>query len=528
MPLLKYIERLDEAKRVQLVGNDTDDVKHAAFPKKSVVHAGLFGAGIPKEREQEAWAKAMAETADGTRRHAIYVHIPFCQTKCIYCGFYQNASKQETEDRYIDCLLAEMERERGSRQMETAKIDAVFFGGGTPTSLSAKNAARLLSSVQAYFRLAEDAEVTMEGRIHDLVPEKIETWLANGVNRISLGVQSFDTETRRRVGRIDAKEEVLRRLELLRRYDVTIICDLIYGLPGQTREIWMEDVRTLLTAPVDGMDLYQLNVFQGGDLARALQAGRVPACADIGGQADYYAEARDFLLQAGFERLSLCHWRRSARERSRYNTLAKTGAVVHPYGCGAGGNVAGLAFMQEREIAPYEAAVRAGKKPVMMMGRQVEEPLRSISDAIIADLEKGFVDFQALVRRDERLSGLSYILELWRGRRLMRESLGMYRLTEDGEFWYVTMTQSLVECAQALLAKESGETLTGAEGEDDLARALAELLPEASQEALRRIAGNIPAHVQKMIQSASRESLQSMLAGMPPAMRDSMLRMAER
>ena len=86
-------------------------------------------------------------------------------------------------------------------------------------------------------------------------------------------MQSFDTSLRRRVGRIDAREEVLRRLELLKSYDVTVIVDLIYGLPGQTKELWLEDIKTLLATDVDGMDLYQLNIFPGGDLDKALQSG---------------------------------------------------------------------------------------------------------------------------------------------------------------------------------------------------------------------------------------------------------------
>ncbi|WP_303104511.1 radical SAM protein [uncultured Mitsuokella sp.] len=236
--------------------------------------------------------------------------MPFCQTKCLYCAFYQQASRQQAEDAYVEALLKEIAHDAKLEQIRTATIDSVFFGGGTPTSLSPANAGRLLAAVREQFHLAPDAEVTMEGRVHDLVPEKIEAWLVGGVNRISLGVQSFDTALRRRVGRIDAREEVLRRLALLRREDVTIIADLIYGLPGQDLASWLADIRTLAEADVDGMDLYQLNIFPGSDLEKALRTGRVLACADLAGQADLYLAARDQLLAEGTERLSFFHWRR--------------------------------------------------------------------------------------------------------------------------------------------------------------------------------------------------------------------------
>lgn len=231
----------------------------------------------------EAYLTGLPQPADLSNQHAVYIHIPFCQTRCLYCGFYQNAS-------------------------------------------------RLLEMIQRSFSLVPDCEITLEGRVHDLVPEKIEAWLSHGVNRISLGGQSFDTVLRQRVGRIDSREEVLKRLALLKKYDVTVIVDLIYGLPGQTMATWMEDVRTLALADVDGMDLYQLNVFPNGPLDKAVANGSVPPCATVAEQADMYVAARDYLLDNGVERLSLCHFRRSKRERSLYNTLAKTGAGRFSYG----------------------------------------------------------------------------------------------------------------------------------------------------------------------------------------------------
>ena len=310
MKLEAYLTGLSQEKRQTLLGRDTEDSLNQAFSHKGVVHAGLIGEAIMPARQQQVWQAAMQQPADLSNQHAVYIHIPFCQTRCLYCGFYQNASRQEVEDAYVDDLLAEIEAEADSIQLRETPIKAVFIGGGTPTSLSAENASRLLDAIQRSFSLVSDCEVTLEGRVHDLVPEKIEAWLSHGVNRISLGVQSFDTVLRQRVGRIDSREEVLKRLELLKSYDVTVIVDLIYGLPGQTMEIWMDDVKTLALADVDGMDLYQLNVFPNGPLDKAVANGSVPPCATIAEQADMYVAARDYLLDSGVERLSLCHFRR--------------------------------------------------------------------------------------------------------------------------------------------------------------------------------------------------------------------------
>lgn len=526
MNLEKYIEGLAPDKRAVLLGNDATDPLHGAFGSKRVVHAGLMGEPIPGAEQQLCYGAALQKTPDMARQHVVYIHIPFCQTRCLYCGFYQNASKQSVEDVYVTSLIREIEAEAKSPQMGNTVIDCVFLGGGTPTSLSAANAARLLQAVRASFNLSQTCELTLEGRIHDVVPEKIDVWLENGVNRISLGVQSFDTTLRRRIGRLDTREEVLKRLALLKSYDVTVIVDLIYGLPGQTMELWLEDVKALALADVDGMDLYQLNIFPGGALDKAVKAGKVPPCADIAGQADMYIAARDYLLSQGVERLSLCHWRRNKRERSLYNTMAKAGADVYAFGCGAGGHFAGISWMNERVLADYLALQDKGLKPIMMAGHQVTKKLGLVADKIISDLEKGLVDFRGLLVMDNRLEELENVLALWQKRGLVQEDVGIYRLTKAGEFWYVSLSQSLVECAQVLwddhTPEAPAEEING-KTSDALDEVLAEMLPDSTFESRAKMLQKMPVAIRMMLRKASKDSLRSMLASMPMSMRKKML-----
>ena len=167
-----------------------------------------------------------------------------------------------------------------SPRLSSAPIQAVFIGGGTPTSLSPENAGRLLSTIQRCLPLANDYELTFEGRVHDLVPEKMDVWFRNGVNRMSLGVQSFDTKVRQAVGRIDDGETVFSHLQELLSYNqCAVVIDLMYGLPYQTMDVWHKDVETLVESGIDGADLYQLNVFEHSDLNLAIQRGKLPPAA---------------------------------------------------------------------------------------------------------------------------------------------------------------------------------------------------------------------------------------------------------
>lgn len=189
-----------------------------------------------------------------------------------------------------------------SPRLSSAPIQAVFIGGGTPTSLSPENAGRLLSTIQRCLPLANDYELTFEGRVHDLVPEKMDVWFRNGVNRMSLGVQSFDTKVRQAVGRIDDGETVFSHLQELLSYNqCAVVIDLMYGLPYQTMDVWHKDVETLVESGIDGADLYQLNVFEHSDLNLAIQRGKLPPAAPTQVQSAMFSFGKNYLDAQGYK-----------------------------------------------------------------------------------------------------------------------------------------------------------------------------------------------------------------------------------
>lgn len=191
MTLQQLYEQTPPQQRALQFGIVGNDALTGAFPQKRVVHAGLQGSLVSPRESQQIWQDLMAQAPTGKEVQTAYIHIPFCKTKCLYCGFFQNGMDQSVEDEYIRCLVQELRQAAKARRLRDSLIHAVFIGGGTPTSLSADNAARLLGAVRDCLPLANDYELTLEGRVHDLEPEKIDTWLAYGVNRISLGVQSL-------------------------------------------------------------------------------------------------------------------------------------------------------------------------------------------------------------------------------------------------------------------------------------------------------------------------------------------------
>lgn len=450
MLLKELIAELSPTEREFLLGLEGVNPLTHGFFRKRVVHAGLNGKMVNSRDAAGIWDTILNSKPKKKQAETAYIHIPFCKTKCLYCGFFQNGSQQKVEDAYIDRLIKEMESEMDKPRLKDTLISTVFIGGGTPTSLSPANAKRLLETIKKCLPLTNDYELTLEGRIHDLVPEKMDIWMKGGVNRMSLGVQSFNTEVRQKLGRLDDEETIIKNLTALHDYQqCAVVIDLIFGLPGQTAEVWEHDLECLTAAPIDGADLYQLNVFEGSDLNKAIASGKIGKAATTAEQAEMFAFAHKYLTQRAYKRLSICHWAKNSRERSMYNSMAKAGTPMFCYGCGAGGTLNGYAAMNQRALPAYNALIDSGKKPIMALIQ--ENPLSHITRLVTASLECGALDIKKLAAFDSRLSELDWLYKLWEKRGFVRYNGYQYELTLAGQFWQINITQSTLECIQSLL-----------------------------------------------------------------------------
>ena len=465
MSLASFFESIPEKQRNLQLGLECDNPMSGAFPHKRVVHAGLNGTLVSPKETQAVWDTLMNGTPKTGEMQCAYIHIPFCKTKCTYCGFFQNGTSQNVEDQYIDGLVSELKLASERPRLKDGLIHALFIGGGTPTSLSPSNSERLLKAIKEYLPLANDYELTLEGRIHDLIPENLDVWMANGVNRMSIGIQSFNTEVRQMVGRLDTKETVLERLAALKAYgQCSVVIDLIYGLPGQTMEVWEQDLADLVSSGVDGADLYQLNVFDGSDLNKDIANGKVPAAATTAMQGDMFEFGRKYLDERSYRRLSAAHWSANNRERSLYNILAKAGVPMFPFGSGAGGNVDGYGMMLHRALKPYEDMVSRGEKPFMALMKQSD--LQSVVNQVVSQLEQGFLNIMSLVTLDPRLEELNWLYKLWEERGLVAYNGLLYKLTAAGEFWTVNLTQSTLEAVEYIMTSKNSFAMEAVAAQD--------------------------------------------------------------
>lgn len=421
-------------------GNPLED----AFPRKLAIHAGFGGVPVKREEMNERLEEMLSMPRTG--KTAAYIHVPFCETHCLYCGFYTKAYGPEESARYTDTLLRKLALWRDTPMVRSGPVHCVYIGGGTPTSLEADDLRRLLRGIREALPLANDCEITVEGRIHNFGPDKMDTCLEAGANRFSLGVQTFDTALRRSMARKASREDVFSALRRLSGYDqAAVVIDLIYGFPDQDMDLWRKDLALLQELDLDGVDLYQLNILGETPLHRAMEAGKIAAPATTAMQARMYAEGVRIMASAHWRRLSASHWGRTTRERNIYNNLVKGPGHCLAFGPGGGGAVHGWSYFLDRNYASWRETVLQGQKPLAGL---MAAPESALMDKMLAqEFDTGNVNLPRMgARLNLPLAELAApVAEQWRQAGLLEADGPWLNLTVAGLFWQVTMAHLLIK-----------------------------------------------------------------------------------
>jgi oxygen-independent coproporphyrinogen-3 oxidase len=245
------------------------------------------------------------------RRLSLYVHIPFCIAKCGYCDFNSYAGQESLIPAYAQALLREAEM--WSAACPGWRAETLFFGGGTPSLMPLAELERVLEGLRRHLGLTPDAEVTLEANPGTVDKPYLSRLREMRVNRLSLGVQSFRDDELAFLGRIHSAEEARSAYQAARSagFD-NVSLDLIFGLPGQTADRWLESLEEAIRLGPEHLSLYALTIEEGTPLARDVASGRTPA-PDPDLQADLYVRAGERLAAAGYEQYEISNWARPGR-----------------------------------------------------------------------------------------------------------------------------------------------------------------------------------------------------------------------
>lgn len=241
----------------------------------------------------------------------IYIHIPFCRSKCIYCDFYSRPQISRFES-LVDGLIEEFQ----ARRNEIAEpYTTIYIGGGTPSILPIDQLSKLVTKVT--MDLVQ--EFTIEANPDDVTREKVLAWKDLGVNRVSLGVQTFNDKVLRQIGRRHDSHQAVEAIHLLNENGIgNISADLIYGLPGIDQEMWEADLKTMLSLPISHMSAYCLTFNEGTMLYKLLQKGKVREMSDDDAILRFEA-LRRLTAEAGFEHYEISNFAKPGY-RSKHNS----------------------------------------------------------------------------------------------------------------------------------------------------------------------------------------------------------------
>ena len=309
---------------------------------------------------------------DPSRPEGLYVHIPFCATKCPYCDFNTYAGIEGLMGPYMAALRSEIEL--WGEILGGPKLETVFFGGGTPSYLPAGSLAKLLDAVREAFGLADYAEITAEANPDDLGAEKLASLLDAGVNRLSIGVQSLDDDLLRVLGRRHSAREAIDAFNEARSagFD-NVSLDLMYGLPDQTPEQWGATLDGALGLRPSHISMYCLTLEEGTPMERDAAAGRIPV-PDGDLAADMYLAAEVKTAEAGFRHYEISNWAIPGRE-SRHNLLYWRNRPFLGVGPGAHSYLDGHRFHNIRSPREYTRRMTNGESPIPPSFPRRREPI---------------------------------------------------------------------------------------------------------------------------------------------------------
>jgi oxygen-independent coproporphyrinogen-3 oxidase len=304
-----------------------------------------------------------ALSAVGTRGFGVYVHVPFCASRCGYCDFNTyTASEGVSADGYADTVLAELAV--ATRVLgEVPRVDTVFFGGGTPTLLAPAELGRILDGIDRTWGLAGDAEVTTEANPESVSPASLASLHKAGFTRISLGMQSAAPhvlavlDRRHTPGRAAAAAQEARAAGFGH-----VNLDLIYGTPGETAADFAGSLAMALDAGVDHVSAYALIVEDGTRMAARMRRGELPY-PDDDVAAERYLAADYTLSGAGFAWYEVSNWARGEAGRCRHNLIYWTGGDWWGLGPGAHSHVGGVRWWNVKHPNAYAARLAAGASP---------------------------------------------------------------------------------------------------------------------------------------------------------------------
>ena len=361
---------------------------------------------------------------------SVYIHIPFCATKCYYCAFNTYTFYKEQAKAYLAALRTEI----ALYASETDPLQTIFIGGGTPSILSADALRQLFTDIYQHFRITPDAEITIECNPGTVDDEKLSVMRDNGVNRLSFGLQAMQDETLKQLGRIHTVAEFLESYHLAREHRFeNINIDLIFALPDQTMDAWHHTLNEVISLKPEHISAYNLVMEEATPFYEWWQAGELHLPSEDT-EADMFQYTIETLTAHGYEHYEICNFARP-NYYAKHNLVYWDNQPCIGLGAGACGYVDGVRYSNIRGIASYIKALLQGNTPIADTERMTGHAEKA-EVLMLALRKREGISVEAYQDRfgEEIEAAFGSILKKWMALGLLEHTATHLRLTPRGLF----------------------------------------------------------------------------------------------
>ncbi|WP_293962208.1 coproporphyrinogen-III oxidase family protein, partial [uncultured Fusobacterium sp.] len=360
----------------------------------------------------------------------IYVHTPYCDKICSFCNMNRKQVDNDLND-YTDYLCKEFKKYGEKNYIRNKKITAIFFGGGTPTIYKPFQLDRILSTLRENFNISKDCEFTFETTLHNLTWEKLEIMERYGVNRISIGIQTFSDRGRKILNRTYNQEYIVEKIKEIRKKFKGLICiDIIYNYPDQTDEEIINDAKIACNLGVDSISFYSLMIQDGSQISKDRAENKVIFKYNLARDKELHDKFLDRTLKNGYSILE--HTKiTNGKDQYRYIRNVNSFSDLIPIGVGAGGRVGDYELFHLNKLITFYA-----------FDNDIKMRVKKLS---------GILQYKKVeIEKIKELSGKSYekiysLLENYQEKGLIEIKNNIMEYTIDGVFWGNSITASIVE-----------------------------------------------------------------------------------
>ncbi|RMH37789.1 MAG: radical SAM family heme chaperone HemW [Nitrospirae bacterium] len=373
------------------MSNNGEILIRSAPPVLNAQHQSLSDEAILKEGLGDS---------DSSTDLGLYVHVPFCRSRCHFCSFYIRVHRDDRVRRFLQDLDKEIQWYASHASLNRRSVSSIYLGGGTPTVLSPSQLCTVLERLRSAFTVCADAEITIEAEPDTLTAEYLDSLLRHGVTRISIGVQALGEDDRSRLGRKDTMQGIERVIALTSKVGFrNLNVDLMYGIPGQTLDGWMATLSFVMQTEPAHVSCYACTIEPNSRFGVDVRRGEIQECeAALQNEMEEAAEA--LLTEAGYERYELSNYARPGY-RCRHNLRYWTDREYVGLGPSAQSYVASIRFGNLADLHAYGEQLKRGRLPLECVERlpadqrareRVVFGLRLLAGVDVSDIESAIHD----------------------------------------------------------------------------------------------------------------------------------------